>query len=182
MHSAFHNFSYHRGIWHSILAGLLFWFLTAVIFHRLLGYHEGVAWLAGGFLFIGYLTHLILDEMYSVDVFDTRIKSSFGTAMKLYDAKRPAKSAAVALAAILAFAVTPPAKPFVDGISSQQLVGRAAASAAAAGQVVRCDRELGPDSWAASGCGGHRHRFTATGSCRGGDPAIAGSKAEGEQR
>ena len=121
LHSAFHHFSYHRGIWHSIVAGLLFWFLTAVLYHRLMGFHEGVAWLAGGFVFVGYLTHLILDEMYSVDVYDVRVKSSFGTALKLYDSKRPGESAVVAGLAVLAFLATPPSKPFVDGITSQQL-------------------------------------------------------------
>jgi hypothetical protein len=74
------------------------------------GYHEGVAWLAGGFLFIGYITHLILDEMYSVDVFDTRIKSSFGSALKLYDGKHLGDTAVVTLACVVAFALAPPAR------------------------------------------------------------------------
>jgi len=119
--AAFHRFSYHRGIWHSILAGLLFWFLTAIVFKNGLGRHEGVAWLAGGFLFIGYVTHLILDEIYSVDVLDTRFKSSFGSALKLYDGRNLGDSAVVAIAAALLFALTPPAKPFVEGIASREL-------------------------------------------------------------
>ena len=120
-HSMFHRFSYHRGIWHSLLAGAMFWFVAAIVYHRLLGYHQGVAWLAGGFLFIGYLTHLILDEIYSVDVFDTRIKASFGTAVKLYDHKHLFDSGVVAAACVLAFLAAPPAKDFVDGISSRQM-------------------------------------------------------------
>lgn len=121
VHALFHRFSYHRGIWHSILAGAFWWFVTAVVYHRLLGFHEGVAWLAGGFLFIGYLTHLILDEAYSVDVMDTRIKSSFGSALKLWDSKHVGDSAAVGAAALIAFAITPPATPFVEGITSPKL-------------------------------------------------------------
>jgi hypothetical protein len=121
LHSAFHHFSYHRGIWHSVLAGVLFWFLTAVIFHRLLGFHEGVAWLAGGFLFVGYMTHLILDEIYSVDVSGRRLKNSFGTALKIYDSRHLGESAIVAGFAALIFLVTPPSAPFVDGITSKQL-------------------------------------------------------------
>ncbi|HXF53738.1 MAG TPA: metal-dependent hydrolase [Hyphomicrobiaceae bacterium] len=117
----FLRFSAHRGIWHSVVAGLFFWFLTAIIFHRGFGYHEGVAWLAGGFLFIGYITHLVLDELYSVDVFDTRIKASFGSALKLYDGKHLGDSAVVALACVLAFALSPPARPFIDGITSPRL-------------------------------------------------------------
>ena len=77
-----------------------------------------MAWLAGGFMFIGYLTHLILDEIYSVDVMDTRIKASFGTALKIVDHRHPAASTAMAVAAALAFWVAPPMKTFVDAISS----------------------------------------------------------------
>ena len=117
----FHMFSYHRGIWHSILAGVFFWFVTAIVFKHVLNRHEGIAWLAGGFLFIGYLTHLILDEIYSVDVLDTRIKASFGTAMKLFDRKNMRDSALVAVATVAAFMLTPPAKTFVDGITSRGL-------------------------------------------------------------
>ena len=121
MHNLFNHFSYHRGIWHSLLAGALFWFVTAIIYHRLLGLNEGVAWLAGGFLFIGYLTHLILDEIYSVDVFDRRLKNSFGTAVKLFDYRHLLDSGVVAAACVLAFLATPPAKPFIDGITSPRL-------------------------------------------------------------
>lgn len=117
----FHRFSYHRGIWHSLLAGVFFWFLTAITFKYVLNRHEGVAWLAGGFLFVGYLTHLVLDEIYSVDVLDTRIKASFGTAVKLFDRKNMRDTAFVAAATVAAFMLTPPAKTFVDGITARSL-------------------------------------------------------------
>lgn len=115
----FHRMSYHRGIYHSILAGLFFAFFTAVIYRHLLGRHEGVAWLAGGFMFIGYMVHLTLDEIYSVDVMDTRVKASFGTALKLIDKKHPGHSLAMGLAAVAAFALSPPTKTFVDGMRSR---------------------------------------------------------------
>ena len=117
----FHRMSYHRGIWHSILAGLFCAFLTAVIYKGLLGRHEGVAWLAAGFMFVGYMTHLILDEIYSVDVMDTRIKASFGTALKLLDMKHPGHSTAMLAAALLAFWLAPSTKTFVDGMSSKPM-------------------------------------------------------------
>lgn len=117
----FHRFSYHRGIWHSITAAFFWWFLTAVVFHFIMGVHEGVAWLAGGFMFIGYLTHLILDEMYSVNLIGQRLKRSFGSAMKLFDSRKPGDSATVAALAVILFLLAPPSKPFVDGISSKQL-------------------------------------------------------------
>lgn len=120
-HAAFHRFSYHRGIWHSLLAGAFWCLVAAIVYHRMLDFHEGIAWLAGAFLFLGYVTHLLLDEIYSVDVLDTRIKSSFGTAMKLWDGRSLSDSAVVAIAAVFAFALSPPSTAFVDGITSPKL-------------------------------------------------------------
>jgi hypothetical protein len=119
--TAFHHFSYHRGIWHSILAALMFWFLTVIVFKHVLDRPDGVAWLAGGFMFVGYMTHLILDEIYSVDILDTRIKASFGTALKLFDRHSPTDSLVVAAAAVALFVLTPSPKAFIDGISSHEL-------------------------------------------------------------
>jgi hypothetical protein len=117
----FFRFSYHRGIWHSLLAMVFCAFLTAWIYSRLLQRDPAVAWLAAGFLSVGFLTHLILDEIYSVDVMDTRIKASFGTALKLVDTKHWGHSAAMAAATVLAFMVTPPTKVFVENITSRAL-------------------------------------------------------------
>lgn len=117
----FFRFSYHRGVWHSLLAMLFCAFVTAFIFSRLLGRHDGVAWLAATFMGVGYLTHLILDEVYSVDVMDTRIKASFGTALKLFDYRRLGHSAAMAVATALVFMVTPPTGAFVESITSRTL-------------------------------------------------------------
>lgn len=121
VHFIFHRMSYHRGIYHSILAGLFFAFFTAMVYKHLLGRHEGVAWLAAGFMFVGYMVHLTLDEIYSVDVMDTRIKASFGTALKFYDGKHPGHSAAMALATVAVFLLTPSTKTFMDGMQSRQV-------------------------------------------------------------
>ncbi len=104
----FHRLSYHRGIYHSLLAGAFFAFLTAAVYRHVLGANETLSWLGGIFMFAGYLVHLTLDEMYSVDVMDVRVKASFGTALKLYDTKHLGHSAAMAVATVLAFLVTPP--------------------------------------------------------------------------
>jgi membrane-bound metal-dependent hydrolase YbcI (DUF457 family) len=121
--AAFHRLSVHRGIWHSLIGAAFCACVTAIVYRTLLGRHEGVAWLAAGFMFIGYLTHLVLDEIYSVDVMDTRIKSSFGTALKLVDPRYPGASAGMAVALVLAFLLTPPLGGFVDSISSRSLWG-----------------------------------------------------------
>jgi hypothetical protein len=75
-------------------------------------------WLAGGFLLIGFLTHLILDEMYSVDVLGNHIKRSFGTAFKPIDLRNPWGSALMAAAAVALLFMTPSITTFYDGITS----------------------------------------------------------------
>jgi membrane-bound metal-dependent hydrolase YbcI (DUF457 family) len=125
----FFRFSYHRGIWHSLLAMVFCAFVTAVVYRQLLRRDEAVAWLAAGFMSVGFLTHLILDELYSVDVMDTRIKASFGTALKLVDTKHWGHSTAMAAATVLAFMLTPPT-------NLARAVDRAASPAAAAGPQV----------------------------------------------
>jgi hypothetical protein len=117
----FFRFSYHRGVWHSVLALVFCSFVTAWIFYRLLARDEGVAWLAAGFMAIGFLKHHELDELYSVDVMDTRIKASFGTALKLFDYKHLGHSAAMAVATVLVFLFTPPTRIFVENIASPAL-------------------------------------------------------------
>ncbi len=70
---------------------------------------------------LGFLTHLILDEMYSVDVMDTRIKASFGTALKLIDTRHLGASLGMAAATVLVVLLAPPTKTFVDGVGSKSL-------------------------------------------------------------
>ena len=119
--AAFHRFSYHRGIWHSLLAAFFFWFLTAMVFKHVLGRHEGVAWLAGGFMFVGYLTHLVLDELYSVDLMGKRLKASFGSALKFYDSRNIGDTSLIAVLTVIAFLLAPPSDAFFKGITSTQL-------------------------------------------------------------
>ena len=117
----FFRISYHRGVWHSILATVFCAMVTAWVYSALLHKDDGIAWLAAGFLAIGYLTHLTLDEIYSVDVMDTRIKASFGTALKLFDHRRIGHSTAMIIATVVVFMFTPSTKVFFENISSPQV-------------------------------------------------------------
>jgi branched-subunit amino acid transport protein len=117
----FFHFSYHRGIWHSLLAAVFWACMTAIVYSKLLGRNEGVAWLAGGFMVVGYLTHLVLDEIYSVDFKDAHIKRSFGTAVKLFDYSHLVDSSLMAVATVLVFLAAPPTKLFFDDIYSRAL-------------------------------------------------------------
>jgi membrane-bound metal-dependent hydrolase YbcI (DUF457 family) len=115
----FYHFSYHRGIWHSLLAAAFSSFLTAAVFYWLLGRDESVSWFAALFMLVGFLTHLTLDEIYSVDVMDTRIKASFGTALKLIDIKHPGQTSVMATSALVAFLLAPSISPFFHSVAQR---------------------------------------------------------------
>ncbi len=121
LHTMFHRLATHRGVWHSWIAGIACAFATVLIFYYVFDRPDGVAWLAGGFLLIGFLTHLILDEMYSVDVLGNHIKKSFGTAFKPIDMRNPVGSAAMAVAAVVLLLLTPSISVFYEGITSRQM-------------------------------------------------------------
>jgi LexA-binding, inner membrane-associated putative hydrolase len=114
VYKAFEKRTHHRGIFHSILAGVFFMILTADIFSRVLGQPAAQAWLTGLFLFIGFLIHLALDEIYSVDVEGRTIKKSFGTALKLFDTHSLRASALMAVAVVAVLLASPPTRDFVE--------------------------------------------------------------------
>ncbi len=85
----FEKLTAHRGSCHSILF-LIFCSLLATQITWLLNFSQSqhadiFAWLTGGFLILGGLIHLLLDEIYSVDLVNMTVKRSFGTALKLAD-------------------------------------------------------------------------------------------------
>jgi membrane-bound metal-dependent hydrolase YbcI (DUF457 family) len=77
------RYTVHRGMFHSLPAALIAAELAFLIFDR-----ENL-WLryytAGGVL-LGFLSHLVLDELWSIDVRRgrLRLKKSFGTAIKIW--------------------------------------------------------------------------------------------------
>ncbi len=73
----------HRGMIHSIPAAFLFWFLTSFFLYKFGDYNISKSYLIGMSVFWGYLIHLILDEIYSVDITGRKIKKSFGSALKI---------------------------------------------------------------------------------------------------
>lgn len=85
----FARFTVHRGSWHSLLAGALCGLVTTALSYRLLEQSAGMAWAYGLALALGYVLHLLLDELYSVDLVGARIKRSFGTALKLCSLRQP---------------------------------------------------------------------------------------------
>jgi len=74
----------HRGIFHSIPMAFLLGILGTMLLKTLFWINISVAVWGGFFITLGFLTHLILDEVYSVDLVNKRIKKSFGTALSFY--------------------------------------------------------------------------------------------------
>ncbi|OUS25062.1 hypothetical protein A9Q99_22715 [Gammaproteobacteria bacterium 45_16_T64] len=83
----FESYTVHRGIFHSLLAAVFLSVLSIVVAYEFTFLNTTMSWLVGFFIFIGYVTHLVLDELYSVDFSNVRVKRSFGTACKLYEYK-----------------------------------------------------------------------------------------------
>ena len=75
----------HRGIFHTIPMGLLFAQLVILLCFKFFHINTDTSFIYGFFMFFGFFIHLLLDEVYSVNVLGIKIKKSFGTALKLYD-------------------------------------------------------------------------------------------------
>ena len=89
---AFARLTVHRGVWHSWLAVVLAGLVSANAAHHGLGFPAGESWVGGGFVALGYLTHLCLDELASVDLLNHRVRRSFGTALKPFSLAAPRAS------------------------------------------------------------------------------------------
>lgn len=100
----FKRFTVHRGIWHSLLAVAFCGLGISALSYQWLAQSAWIAWTQGLALVFGSLIHLLLDEMYSVDLVGSRIKRSFGTAFKPFAYREPVNSL---LLLVLAIGLTP---------------------------------------------------------------------------
>lgn len=117
----FHRAAIHRGIFHSLLAAVFFMIMTAIFVAYSLERDPIVAWMSGLFVFFGYIIHLFLDEIYSVDFTGARIKRSFGSALKLFQYNSKVSSMLMAGAVVAGLMVSPPAREFIEIIKPQQV-------------------------------------------------------------
>ncbi len=116
----FHQYTKHRGAIHSILAALSFALFTTSISFHFFAKTAFIAWFLGLLVFYGFIIHLLLDEFYSVDFTNRRIKRSFGTAMKIVDTKQWWTSGIIIIIGIVSFQSTPTATEFIDTLTSSQ--------------------------------------------------------------
>lgn len=75
----------HRGLFHSFPAALFFWAATTYLAFWFFYYRPFACWAFGFMMFVGYITHLILDELFHVDLEGVIIKDyRWGTVFKFY--------------------------------------------------------------------------------------------------
>lgn len=96
----FKRYTTHRGMWHSIPAAAIAGLATYLV---CLSPDVEIRLFKSWAVVIGFLSHLILDEIYSVDLYgrQIRIKKSFGTALKLFSKNRLANISTYAKLALL---------------------------------------------------------------------------------
>lgn len=122
----FNRYTTHRGAIHSVIAAFLSMQITTVISHHFYGKDDFTAWLIGFMVFVGFIIHLLLDELYSVDFMNRRIKRSFGTALKIVDTRYAYSSSLIIALCIGLWFVSPDATGFADTLVSPetyQLIG-----------------------------------------------------------
>ncbi len=120
--SIFKRFTIHRGIFHSIPAAFFFGISTAAVLFYFFPYTALVSWIAGVFVILGYLIHLILDEIYSVDLANNRIKRSFGSALKIMDTKNLPSTIALYVAVISAALLAPNPESLYNTIINPEFI------------------------------------------------------------
>ena len=116
----FQKVTVHRGSIHSIAAALLFGLIVTSLSFHVFGKNDFISWLTGTFIFLGFILHLLLDEIYSVDFMGHRLKRSFGTALKLIDSKEHISSAVIITSIFAVWFLTPDISQFVDTITSPE--------------------------------------------------------------
>ncbi len=79
--SIFRRYTKHRGMWHSIPAALIAGMLAYLVCQCP---ETGIRIYQAWAVVLGFLSHLFLDEVYSIDLRGRRVKKSLGTAMKWY--------------------------------------------------------------------------------------------------
>lgn len=98
----FSRFTVHRGIWHTLLMAAVIALAAGIAADLWLGLSASLSWLVTAFVLLGYSTHLVLDELASVDLLGRQVKRSFGTALKPLSLRAwPASLALLALAVLL---------------------------------------------------------------------------------
>jgi len=109
----FNGLTEHRGVFHSLLAAVFFALLMTCISYHFLHWDVLHAWLNGIFIALGFIVHLLLDELYSVDLSNSRMKNSFGSALKLFSYNNVNASALMTIITMMLYWMAPSPMPLV---------------------------------------------------------------------
>lgn len=113
MFALFNRFTVHRGVFHSVLAALFFSLLMTCISYHFLHWDVLHAWLNGIFIALGFIVHLLLDELYSTDLSNLRMKNSFGTALKLFSYNNMIASVLMTICTVMLYSIAPSPTPLI---------------------------------------------------------------------
>ena len=119
----FRKISKHRGMFHSIPVGIIWGIVVASMAQWFFDLNSLVSWVYGFMISWGYFVHLILDETYSVDLGNRRMKKSAGTALKLGMFKtkqQKIQTTLIYLAIPLLLLIAPPIDMLQTAIFSQE--------------------------------------------------------------
>lgn len=100
----FKHWTVHRGMFHSIPAMLIAGLSVYLLYHSP---EERIRWFVAIGVMLGFLSHLVLDELCSVDFMGARIKLNkfAGSAVKLWSKSAPATIFTYLILVVLAWAV-----------------------------------------------------------------------------
>lgn len=113
----FAHFTVHRGLIHSIPAGICFGLATTLLAHRMFGASALHAWGCGIFVSAGFVVHLVLDELYSVNLLGVSLKKSFGSALNLGSLDNPLGTAVLYAVLGLLFYLCPTPHDFLQAVN-----------------------------------------------------------------
>jgi hypothetical protein len=102
LRNVFRHLTVHRGMFHSIPAMLL---AGLAVYHLHFDPHPGARHFLAGGVMVGFLSHLVLDEVCSVDLRGARVNKAFGSALKLWGSSPGPTLAIYALAIYLGWQV-----------------------------------------------------------------------------
>lgn len=118
---AFDKFTTHRGAVHSILTATFLLYLTSSFAFHVFHQTALFSWLCGFFMFFGFILHLALDELYSVDFVGNRLKRSFGSALKIADFGQWISSTVIACLTVFFWLASPATEELTVFASKQTL-------------------------------------------------------------
>jgi len=110
----------HRGIYHSLLMAVFMGLLLTKLSATWFQFPPYFAWLSGLFLGFGFVIHLLLDEFYSVDFNNRRLKKSFGSAFKLLNHKQWGHSLILLALTLMLLQQSPPTRHFKQIVFSSK--------------------------------------------------------------